>query len=216
MSAPPLGRRLREAVAPVVGAWLIRLLGCTWRLRVVGGEHHDALRAAGMPYIYILWHGELLPLLWAHRGLGIFLLVSEHRDGTLVAEAGKRLGYELVRGSTTRGGARALLEVVSQLKRGNVVGITPDGPRGPKHKFAPGAAVAAQRSGAPLLPIRASADRAWRLHSWDNFLIPKPFARLQLAYGPPTYVTAPDIAGAEREAPALEQQLHATGALIDA
>lgn len=216
MSARPFGQRLRDALLPAAAALLVRLLALTWRVRLVGGEHHRALLASRTPFVFILWHGELLPLLWFHRGQGVSILVSEHRDGEFVAQAARRLGYGLVRGSTSRGGARALLEVASLLKQGTTIGVTPDGPRGPRHRFAPGAIVAAQRAGAPLLPIRASADRAWRLRSWDSFLIPKPFARVAIAYGEAQRVQATDIGGAGRETARFEDLLSATGAKIGA
>ena len=201
---------------PAVAAALIRLLGFTWRVRIVGGEHFERLHAAQQPFMFILWHGELLPLIWHHRNQGVFILVSEHKDGELVAQAARRLGYGLVRGSTSRGGARALLEVAKLLKQGKTLAVTPDGPRGPRHTFTAGAVVASQRSGTPMLTIRAAADRAWRLRSWDSFLIPKPFARLSIAYGAPAHVDATDIAGAERETTRFEAMLNATGVAIGA
>lgn len=207
-------RSWRESLAPPLGALLVRLLGATWRVDVEGREHWGALRASETPFIFMLWHGELLPLLWYHRGQGVLLLVSEHRDGELIAQAALRLGYGLVRGSSSRGGARALLEVVSQLKRGKIVAITPDGPRGPRYSFAPGAAVAAQRSQAPLLAVRVTAERAWRLRSWDQFLIPKPFTRVRIAYGAPVHVEATDIAGAEAETARLGRALNEAGEAI--
>lgn len=216
MSAHSLGQRLQRSLIPAAAAALVRLLAMTWRVRVVGGEHHAALAESGTPFVFILWHGELLPLLWFHRKQGVSILVSEHRDGELVAQAARRLGYGLVRGSTSRGGARALLEVASLLKRGVTVGVTPDGPRGPRHHFTPGAIVAAQRAGAPLLPIRASADRAWRLRSWDAFLIPKPFARVTIAYSAAQRVQATGIADAEMETARFEALLGATGEKIGA
>lgn len=216
MSTAPVRIRLKERLMPAVAAALIRLLGLTWRVRIVGGEHFERLRAAQQPFMYILWHGELLPLIWHHRNQGVFILVSEHKDGELVAQAASRLGYGLVRGSTSRGGARALLEVARLLKQGKTLAVTPDGPRGPKHTFTAGAVVASQRSGTPMLTIRAAADRAWRLRSWDAFLIPKPFARLSIAYGAPARVEATDIAGAERETTRFEAMLNATGAAIGA
>ncbi len=201
---------------PPVAAALIRLLGLTWRVRIVGGEHFERLRDARQPFTFILWHGELLPLIWHHRQQGVFILVSEHKDGELVAQAARRLGYGLVRGSTSRGGARALLEVAKLLKQGKTVAVTPDGPRGPQHTFTAGAVVAAQRAGTPMLPIRAAADRAWRLRSWDSFLIPKPFARVSIAYSAPARVESAEIADAERESARFQTLLNATGEPIGA
>jgi len=179
----------------------------------VNEEHLNDLRASGQPFIYSLWHGHLLPLLWHHRGSGVAILISEHRDGELIARAAQWLGYRLIRGSTTRGAERALLSLVRELKGGRQVAITPDGPRGPARTFAPGALIAAQRSGAPILPVAASADRAWRLKSWDRFVIPKPFARVTVAYGAPTTVDAPSARAAADDAPRVEALMNATSEL---
>jgi hypothetical protein len=115
----------------------------------------------------------------------------------------------LIRGSTTRGAERALLSLVRELEAGREVAITPDGPRGPARSFAPGALIAAQRSGAPILPVAASADRAWRLGSWDRFVIPKPFARITVAYGDPATVDAASARAAANEGPRFEALMNA-------
>lgn len=163
------------------------------------------LRSAGHPFIFALWHGHLLPLLWHHRDEGVMVLISEHRDGELVARAAESLGYGLIRGSTTRGADRALISLVRELQSGHEVAITPDGPRGPAERFAPGALVAAQRSDSFILPVVVSASRSWRLRSWDRFMIPKPFARVTVAYGPPTKVMATNPRAAVDEAPRFER-----------
>jgi lysophospholipid acyltransferase (LPLAT)-like uncharacterized protein len=118
------------------------------------------------------------------------VLISEHRDGELVARAATSLGLGLIRGSTTRGAGRALISIIRELQAGREVAITPDGPRGPANKFAPGALIAAQRSDSYIVPVVAVADRAWHLKSCDRFMIPKPFARITIAYGNPTKVNA--------------------------
>jgi len=181
------------------------MLGRTWRIRVVNGAFLRDLRRTERPFIFALWHGHLLPLLWHHRGQGVKVLISEHRDGELVARTAESLGYGLIRGSTTRGADRALISLVRELQAGHEVAITPDGPRGPAATFAPGALVAAQRSDSFILPVAASADRAWRLRSWDRFMIPKPFARVTVAYGTPTKVLAASARAAAEEAPRFER-----------
>jgi lysophospholipid acyltransferase (LPLAT)-like uncharacterized protein len=183
----------------LVGRVFLQLLGRTWRIRVVNGEYLGDLRRTGRPFIFSLWHGQLLPLLWHHRKQGVRVLISEHRDGELVARTAESLGYGLIRGSSTRGAERALISIVRELQAGNEVAITPDGPRGPATTFAPGALVAAQRSDSFILPVAASADRAWRLRSWDRFMIPKPFARVTVAYATPTKVLATTPRAAAQE-----------------
>ena len=181
-------RRLRRTVA--AGTATLRALAATWRMRVVHAAPLRQLRAERRPVILACWHGELLPLLWHHREQGIRILVSEHRDGEIIARVAARLGFGAVRGSTTRGGGRALLGLVRELEGGHDVAVTPDGPRGPAHQYAPGALVAAQRAGVPVVPVGAYASRAWRMRSWDRFMVPQPFARVIVAYGEPTWVHA--------------------------
>jgi lysophospholipid acyltransferase (LPLAT)-like uncharacterized protein len=190
-------------VALLLGLGVLRVMGRTWRYRVRNGEALVKARASG-GFIFSLWHGHLLPLLWHHRDQGVFVLISEHRDGELVARAATSLGFGLIRGSTTRGAGRALISMVRTLTSGSEVAITPDGPRGPAGKFAPGALVAAQRSKALILPVAMAADRAWRLKSWDGFVIPKPFARVTVAYADPERVLAPDPRGAVDESGRFE------------
>ena len=186
------------------GYFLIRALASTWRVRTVNTDSFTTLRARHQPFIFAFWHGQLLPLLWVHRAEGVAVLVSSHRDGEIVARIAERLGMRTVRGSTTRGAARALLGVVRELEEGREVAVTPDGPRGPARKFASGALVAAQRAGAPIIAIGVSAKRAWRLKSWDGFMIPKPFTRVHIVYSAPTLVTAGSPREAENEAPRFE------------
>lgn len=195
----------RSRVMLLLGRGFLHALARTWRIRVVNEAYLNTLRRSERPFIFSLWHGQLLPLLWHHRGQGVIILISEHRDGELVARAAESLGYGLIRGSSTRGADRALISLVRELKSGREVAITPDGPRGPPESFAPGALVAAQRSDSYILPVAASADRVWRLRSWDSFMIPKPFARITVAYATPTKVTATSSRAAADEGPRFER-----------
>jgi lysophospholipid acyltransferase (LPLAT)-like uncharacterized protein len=192
------------------GAVLIGLLARSWRIRVVGREAVDALRAARRPVAFAFWHGQMLPLVWQHRDEGVAILVSSHRDGEIIARIIHAFGFRTVRGSSSRGAGRALLGLVRELQGGGEVAVTPDGPRGPARRFAPGALVAAQRAGAHVIPVSAHASRAWRLKSWDRFLIPKPFARVTFAYGTPTLVAAPTAREAAGEAERFEALLAQT------
>lgn len=192
-----------------LGAIVIRLLAMTWRIRVTNAGQLDAPRAAGRRFIYTCWHGELLPLIWYHRARGIVIVISEHRDGEIIARIAESIGYSTVRGSTSRGGSRALIGLMRAISAGRDAAVTPDGPRGPAHVFAPGAAIAAQRTGALILPVRARASRAWRLKSWDRFVIPKPFATVHVEYGPLTPVEASSPREAAEQAPRLQSLLDA-------
>ena len=188
-----------------VGALLLRLLAATWRIRVIGDAGLRAARARRHPVIFSLWHGQMLPLLYQHRNEGVAILISEHRDGELIAQVAHRLGFGSVRGSTTRGAGRALLALVRAVESGRDIAITPDGPKGPAKSFAPGALAVAQRTGALIVPTTAHARSAWRLRSWDSFLIPRPFARVVVSYGEPTAVAAPDARAAVELAPSFQR-----------
>ncbi len=190
------------------GGSVLRALSATWRYRAIDDGPVKDLRKAGTPILFALWHGQMLPLLWYHRNQGVAVVVSEHNDGEIIARILQWMGYRTIRGSTSKGADRALLGIVRTLKDGDDVAITPDGPRGPARKFAPGAVVAANRAGAPIVPALAHVDRAWTLSSWDGFVIPKPFARITIAYGSPVRVNAPTTRDAAAEAPRLERLMN--------
>jgi lysophospholipid acyltransferase (LPLAT)-like uncharacterized protein len=177
----------RSARIAAVGVWIVRLLGWTWRFRVTHDEDLRKFQDEKRPFIYSLWHGQLLPLLYHHRKRGIAILISEHGDGEIIARIAIALGYRTVRGSSSRGAARALLGLVRELEEGHDLAITPDGPRGPAKSMAPGVIAVSQRANAPIVPVAAGASAGWRLRSWDAFLIPRPFARVHVAYGPTVY-----------------------------
>lgn len=200
-------RKVRWTVR--IGVWLLRGLAGTWRMQTVNGEPLAEARQSGRRVLFALWHGELLPLLWHQRGENVAIVISEHRDGEIIARIAESLGYATVRGSSSKGGSRALIGLMREIDAGRDGAITPDGPRGPARVFAPGAAVAAQRTGALIAPIRARASRAWRLKSWDRFLIPKPFARVTVSFGPLTGVDAASPRDAAAQAPRLQEILDA-------
>ena len=200
-------------LALFLGKSVLRTLGLTWRIRTVNREPWEGVRRAKRGFIFSLWHGQLLPLLWHHRGEGVLVLISEHKDGEIVARAAVSLGFGLIRGSSSRGADRALISMSRALQAGKEVAITPDGPKGPAQKFAPGALVAAQRSDSFIVPIGVTADRAWRLRSWDRFMIPKPFARITIAYGNPAKVAATTPRGAADECRRFEQLMADAGRL---
>jgi lysophospholipid acyltransferase (LPLAT)-like uncharacterized protein len=191
-----------------VAAPAIRLLARSWRIRTVHEERWRPLYQSRRPQVFLLWHEALLPLLWQHRAQGVAIVVSEAREGQYLADLALALGYRAVRGSSTRGGARALLGAVRELREGRSVAFTPDGPRGPRRQLKPGVVAAAQRGGGTIVPIHAEADRAWRLHSWDRFVIPKPVAKVTVIYGRPFEIGPGDAglaAGQEEAIARLEE-----------
>ena len=194
MSSP--GEELRFRAAGLLGYGLVRSLFSTVRFERREADHLAEGRRRHGGVVFVLWHDQLLPLIHAHRNQGIVALVSEHADGEYVGRILDRYGFGTVRGSSTRGGARGLRDLVRAARRGHDLAVTPDGPRGPRHRFKEGALLAAQISGLPVLPLAATASSGWRFDSWDRFLVPKPFSTVRIGYAPP--VTVPR--DADREA----------------
>jgi lysophospholipid acyltransferase (LPLAT)-like uncharacterized protein len=194
----PAARRLRR-LRRRIGAWLLetfapsllRIYAWTWRVQR-RGEAGLVLQRSTAPWIAAMWHGRMVAMMpiRGHRSRGFQVLVSPSEDGSLAQRALRRFGYRIVRGSLSRGGARALREMNELLAGGAQLVVTPDGPRGPRHDINVGIAWLARSSGVPILPVGIGVDRAWRLRSWDRFTIPKPFARLCVAYGEPIVVAA--------------------------
>jgi len=193
----------------------VRMLARTWRVREVHQRSGDIVRQHQRPVIFCLWHCELLCHMWNFRNLGIVVLISEHGDGEIAARAAESMGYRTIRGSSRRGAERALLSLAREVKNGAHVAVTPDGPRGPAESFAPGALIAAQRSGAPIVLLRAVADRAWRLRSWERFMIPKPFARLTIYVSAPVTVNASSLRAAAEQAPRFQALMRALPTAVD-
>lgn len=205
--------RVPPPLARLLAGPLLRLLAASWRVETVNEERWRPLYQARRPHVFLLWHEVLLPLLWQHRRQSIAIVVSEARDGQYLADFAATLGYRAVRGSSTRGAARALLGAVRELEAGHPVAFTPDGPRGPRRELKPGVVAAAQRGHGVVVPLHAEADRAWRLRSWDRFLIPKPGARVRVRYGRPFEVGPGDagLAAGLAEAEARLGEIAGTG-----
>ena len=199
--------RVLAAVAPTLGAMLVRGLGLTLRVRIVGVGDVEALWREGRAVIYVVWHGRILLVPWLNAWLcrtrgarAPLVLVSHSRDGELGARYARRFGLSTIRGSSSRGGGTALRALVAAIRNGMDVAIVPDGPRGPREQVQPGVVALAALTGAPVVPLAIGARPARRLSSWDRFLVPLPFARCVLAFGPPVPV---DV-GADREQAAKE------------
>lgn len=190
-------------VISVAGATAIRLLGWSWRIEYHDAHFVDRARAASKTIVYAFWHGRLLPLSFTHRHRAIQVLASEHRDGEMLGRTIRRLGFGHVRGSSTRGGARAIRELVQLLRDGYDLGITVDGPKGPRYEVKPGPLQMAKLSGAAILPITASSRRHKAFTSWDGFQLPLPFTRVSIRYGEPVRVP-PDADASLLEAKRIE------------
>ena len=187
--------KVRLRIGAFLGALAIRLIGCTWRFRVFGEDHADAARRSAPHSIYAFWHGRMLPLSYGYRNRSIQVLASEHRDGELMGQLIRLLGFGHVRGSSTRGGARAIRELVSKLEEGFDLGITVDGPKGPRYTVKAGPLEISKLSGAPVVPVTTGSKSHWVFSSWDAFELPKPFTTVYVRFGAPVYV--PPEAGPE-------------------
>jgi lysophospholipid acyltransferase (LPLAT)-like uncharacterized protein len=183
------------AVVGFLGAWLLRLFRLTWRVREEPPRFVAARRAElpGPPgTIYVHWHSRIVLAAATQSGLGVRVMVSRHGDGEYITRVIEKLGFVTARGSTTRGGARALLEVVRTLREGDDVAFTPDGPRGPRLVVQPGCVAAASKARAAIVPIGFDCRSARRLRSWDRFVVPWPFTRVAVVAGDPI-VVPPDL-----------------------
>ncbi|MDH3458199.1 MAG: lysophospholipid acyltransferase family protein [Gemmatimonadota bacterium] len=182
-----------------IGHGFVRALARTWRIEAVGEEHITAARASGSPVLFAVWHGQLLVPLWHRRRQPITLLVSAHGDGKLLARAAERWGYGIAYGSSTRGGSAGLRRLVRVLQAGGDGAVTPDGPRGPARVAKAGVLAAARGTGASIIPVAAAATSAWRVRSWDGFMVPRPFARVRVVYGAPLAVPRTGDPGGGRD-----------------
>ena len=197
----------RIALLTRIGVGVVHLLGRTWRIKADNEAPWRHLRAGGKPIIFAFWHGQMLPLLYAHRRQGVTVLISEHGDGELIARIASSLGYRTLRGSTSRGAARALIEMTKAIEQGAELAITPDGPRGPARSVAPGAVTVAQRTGVPIIPVGVFVRAGWHLKSWDRFVIPRPFSRIHIVYGDPLTIDRANARDATEDAPRLRDRI---------
>ncbi len=172
--------------------WLAaRLMQCLfWLLRVVhvGRAYPERCWAKGERIIVVFWHGRLLMMPFVYPGKSGALLISQHRDGEYFSRIATILGFEVIRGSATRGGMRAIKQMIRAIKGGLNLVVTPDGPKGPRAKVKSGVIEVAKLTGAPIVPVSFSAARRRFLQSWDAFLVPVPFSRAVYIWGEPMYV----------------------------
>ncbi|MFQ5506685.1 MAG: lysophospholipid acyltransferase family protein [Planctomycetota bacterium] len=164
-----------------------RSLALSWRIGVEGGELLEELERSGHPFIYAIMHGRLLIAAIHGRQRGIVILTSQHADGELGLHFARRMGFRGMRGSTSRGGTKALL-MLCRLPGEVPIAVAADGPRGPEGSVKEGIVQLARLSGRSIMPVGIGANRLWRLKSWDRFAIPKPFAKVQVVYGAPILI----------------------------
>ena len=181
-------RRVGLSFARTLAPATLRTYARSWRYETLGAEHSAAAREHGAGVILALWHGRMLLAIPPFLGKDMTILVSGSEDGNISEALLEGWGYSIIRGSSSRGGARALRAMLEALGRGSTVVVTPDGPRGPRHSMNPGLAWMARATGFAILPAGFVADRAWHLSSWDRYAVPRPRARVVVAYGEPVVV----------------------------
>lgn len=164
-------------IVPFIGSILIRILYLTNKK-----IFHAPDSLGEQNFIMACWHGELLMIPYAYfryrKKPKIKLVISEHFDGNLIAKIIAKFGGGAIRGSSTRGGAKALVESLKSIKNGYDIGITPDGPKGPRHTISDGIIVMAKKTNAKIALVRIKPTKYWQLNSWDKFVIPKPFGTI--------------------------------------
>ncbi len=199
-----LGRRLKEnptllRIVAVFMAIYLRFVFATSRITLENAHMLAPAQAGRAPFIAAFWHGRFLGPAYIFRRFRTRaqVLISNHGDGEIIAQTIQALGYTAIRGSTDRdkrgelkdkGGSAGLRTMIRALKAGNTVGLTPDGPRGPRMRVTPGVVTLAQLSGAPLVPLAWSSSRGIQFQSWDRFLLPLPFGRIIMELGNPMTV----------------------------
>ena len=177
-----MGLKKKELLAKLainLGPALLRLLGKTYRVTIL---EPDYSKPGAENRIYIFWHGKMVIPLLVHRGEQARVMISEHRDGEIIAKIVEALGLQSVRGSSTRGARKAYIGMLRELRNGFTGAITPDGPQGPRHKMKTGAIKLSADSGVDIYLISCWSEDSWQLNSWDSFEFPKPFTKAVVAY----------------------------------
>lgn len=178
----------QTTVVPFLAASFIRLLRATVRLQHHRDERMREWEREGRRFILAFWHRHLLLMPYSYRGSRISVLVSQSKDGELIARTVARLGIDSSRGSSSRGGIAGMRSLLRKAAEGWDIAFTPDGPRGPLREVQPGVILAAAATGLPIQPVAIAASRAKLLRSWDRFMVPLPFSTVHFVYGEPLVV----------------------------
>lgn len=180
--------QIRWFLLEFLGKIILWLWAKSTRMTILGKEEYEALRKAGKPVIFLVWHGRIFLVPYFFRRRGIMPLVSPSQDGEIAARIMSRWGYRIARGSSSHAIIKAWNQMKEELQRGGEVIIVPDGPRGPNRKMKLGGLKLGQEAGAYLVPFTFSTSRKKILSSWDNFLIFYPFSKVVAIYGKPFLV----------------------------
>lgn len=182
--------RLIIRLADLAFYFLISLIGKTVRFEIEGWENFEQIEKDGKVPIYTFWHNRIFLGTYFFRNRGIVVMTSQSLDGEYIARFIKRFGYGASRGSSTRGGIKALAEMIRLMREGVPTAFSIDGPKGPKYEAKAGGCLLAKKSGHPMMPFVFEAKKFWEIKSWDKLQIPKPFSRAKLFIAKPIYVSS--------------------------
>lgn len=205
LSKYSLKQRLIIRAADLAFYLLVIGIGRTLRYETENWENYEAIEKAGKIPIYTFWHDRIFAGTYFFRNRGIVVMSSHSFDGEYIARFIRRLGYGAIRGSSTRGGIAALIEMIRLMKTGIPMGFSIDGPKGPRYVAKLGANLLAKKTGNPVMPFVVESRKFWRIGSWDKLQIPKPFSKVRIFINPPIYV-AKDASDEELENSRTELQ----------
>ena len=197
--------RVTIRVADVVFYLAIRLVGPTLRIEAENEENYRAIIGGGQQPIIALWHDRIFAGVWYLRNRRLAVLTSKSKDGEYIARFLTRFGFGAIRGSSSRGGVRGLVEMIRLMREGVPMAFTVDGPRGPRYVAKSGPVMLAKKTGNPIVPFLIECSSYWQIGSWDRLQIPRPFARAKVFYGEPILV-ADDVDELASEAKLMELQ----------
>lgn len=180
-------RKNRPAVLGPIASLIARFIGATFRIKEYNTEYNTGVQGGK---IICGWHGRSMVASILYRNRGYWVIISKSKDGDIQTRIFEKLGFRVIRGSTGRGGERALIESIRKLREGETMAITPDGPRGPAHVVQGGVMAMAKKTGVPLVPVGISARPRTLVNSWDKYMLPWIFCKAVLIFGPPIYVSA--------------------------
>ena len=212
----PPSNALKYKFIGIAGNGLINLIFGTMKIRVLGFEAVQKL-VESKRIIFAFWHSRILMVSYLYQGWGAAILVSQSKDGEIIAQILNRQGHRIVRGSTSQGGTRAMAHIIRILKKDQCTGgITPDGPRGPRYKVQPGVITLGKKTGYPVIPITYSARKIKVFDSWDRFILPAPFTSGTFIYGDPLFVPKDSTLKEEKAlCMQLENELNRITKLVD-
>lgn len=190
-----------------IASFLLWTYCLTWRIKLHDKSLADRI-AKNERTVIAIWHDQLLPLSFSWRGRKMGTLASRSEDGDMISKQLERWGYIMARGSSSRGGARAVIELKRLMESGHDITLTVDGPRGPRHRVKPGIIFLAKQSGSPVIAVTMRVKHFKRFASWDKFVLPLPFARIDIHFSAPIYISdAKDEENIEKDRMMLEKKM---------